>query len=220
MTFRFNYQHNALLIALLVLPSVRCLAQGTLLETGNALPQQPQAQEELEATQDPTAPSDRLLNRIPRPVQPQPAQTSLPTTLPKPKAPAPAAVSLPALPSITLRGLVMRTPDRGTAMLDVDGNSVTISLLPRDLQQRIPIPEVQFAAMKTALDQRSAFLKASNKTEADVKTRSKSYEMSLQCSFIAGETVFNLEAFTSDALLLRAVPHDSMFIVRKASQAK
>ena len=172
-------------------------------------PSTPQSSEQ---TPDPTAPSAHLLERIPKPA-PHPQPLSVPATTPARRATT--AIPLPSLPKITLRGLVMSTPDRGTAMLDVDGNSVTISLVPRDQQQRMPIPDVQFAAMRTALDQR-ATLTQNASGQAEPGKGKTSFEMCLQCSFVADGIVFNLEAFTPEALLLRAVPHDSILLVRKA----
>ena len=180
-------------------------------------------------SRDPTSPPSKLLDRIPRPdpkpedaPEPKPTEKVKPKSVAKPThvAKAPAVVPLPALPKITLRGIVVSRQDHGTAMLDVNGESVSISLIPVQQQQRIPIPAIQFASMKTALDQRATLLKkASNNAKAldDLNNvnDAKTYEMSLECSFVADGIVFNLEAFTSNVILLRAIPHDTVVIVRK-----
>lgn len=161
---------------------------------------------------DPTAPPAGLLDRIPKPVLPiEPA-----TTVKKTSTRKPTAAPLPKLPKITLRAIVLSTPQRGRAMLDVDGTSVTVSLLQRDQQLRLPIPAAQFAHLKTALDQRAA-LTAADESSTASKTM-KTYEMCLQCSFTAEETIFNVEAFTADAILLRAIPHDTVVLVRRSTR--
>ena len=102
-------------------------------------------------------------------------------------------------------------------MLSVDGEPITISLLPRELQQRVPIPKFQFASMKAALNQRDATVKQKTPNDSHgSETPVVSYEMSLQSSFISNGTVFNVEAFTKDALLLRAIPHDTLQLIRAA----
>lgn len=159
---------------------------------------------------DPTAPPESLLQMIPKPAATNPSEP--PTTAPSVR-PRVVVASLPTLPKISLRGIVMSTSQRGRAMLDVDGDSVTISLLPRDQQLRMPIPETQFESMKAALEQRAA-RRALEKPNA-AKPERKNYEMCLQCSFVSGETVFNVEAFTADAILLRAIPHESLILVRR-----
>ena len=165
-----------------------------------------------EESRDPTAPTERILDYIPKPppVVPLTPKRSVANQR------VPAFVPLPTLPKITLRGLVLSEPDRGTATLDVDGRSVSISLLPREKQQRVPIPKTQFAAMKTALDQRAALAKGTADDSGSGGT-DPSYEMCLRCSLIAGGVVFNLEAFTPEVLLLRAVPHDELILVRRGS---
>ena len=109
--------------------------------------------------------------------------------------------------------------DRGKAILDVDGKSVTISLIPRNKQNRLPIPEVQFSAYRPALSQRAASLAAlSGNRNEDDKLWQPKFEMCLDCSFTNEGLVFNLEAFTTDTLLLRALPHDEMIIVRSQTR--
>ncbi|MEM9643479.1 MAG: hypothetical protein AAF989_00685 [Planctomycetota bacterium] len=175
------------------------------------LPSDALASEMSGESRDPTAPSPRLLERVPRPA---PMQPSLPVTETARRQPIAAVTPLPALPKISLRGLVLSTEVSGKAMLDVNGKSVTISLLPRDRQQRVSIPSKQFAAMKPALEQRAALIEAFDQG-SETERRDMSYEMCLQCSFISDGVVFNLEGFTRDSLLLRAVPHDSILLVRK-----
>ncbi len=157
---------------------------------------------------DPTAPSAKLLELSSPPVQP---------TLPVPtssKAKVVAALPLPAIPQITLRGIVMSKPDHGTAMLEVDGKILSLTLLPSEQQKRISIPKMQFASLQAALDQRAvATQRIGSRSELDAAERS--YEMCLQCSFVSGEIVFNLEAFTKEVILLRAIPHDTIVMVRK-----
>ncbi|MEC8556593.1 MAG: hypothetical protein VXZ82_16405 [Planctomycetota bacterium] len=157
---------------------------------------------------DPTAPSAKLLELVPPSVQP---------TLPVPTASKAKVVSvtpLPTIPKITLRGIVMSKPDRGTAMLDVDGKILSLTLLPPEQQKLIPIPKMQFASLQAALDQRAtATQRIGSRSESDAAD--KTYEMCLQCSFVSGEIVFNLEAFTKEVILLRAIPHDTIVIVRR-----
>ncbi|MEL6109029.1 MAG: hypothetical protein AAFU85_23730 [Planctomycetota bacterium] len=174
---------------------------------------QPPAADRIDETsRDPTKPPAGILDRIPTPV---PAVEPAPTTRTPTKPSVIAA--LPKLPKITLRAIVLSTPEQGRAMLDVDGTSVSVSLLKRERQLRIPIPGVQFAHLKTALDQRAAA--AAPKGGSDVApTAPKTYEMSLRCSFTVEETIFNVEAFAPDAVLLRAIPHETVILVRRASR--
>lgn len=165
-------------------------------------------------TRDPTVPPTLLLDRIPAPVpEPIPSPNLKPNSVRRPIAKRTTVVSLPALPKITLRGIVLSTANRGMAMLSVNDEPINITLLPRDAQQRIPIPEIQFASMKAALDQLAAIGKTASGL-ASVGTNPRKYEMCLQCSFASEGVIFNVEGFTSDAVLRRAVPHDSLIIVR------
>ena len=162
-----------------------------------------------EPSGDPTAPSAKLLERIPPEVQPT---LSVPTA---PKSKVVAVTPLPAIPQITLRGIVMSKLDRGTAMLDVDGKILSLTLLPTEQQKRIRIPKMQFASLQAALDQRAAATqRIGSRSESDAAE--KTYEMCLQCSFVSGGIVFNLEAFTKEVILLRAIPHGTIVMVRKA----
>lgn len=157
---------------------------------------------------DPTAPSAKLLELVPPSVQP---------TLPVPtvsKAKVVSVTPLPTIPKITLRGIVMSKPDRGTAMLDVDGKILSLTLLPAEQQKRIPIPKMQFASLQAALDQRAAMTQRIG-SQSETDAVEKNYEMCLQCSFVSDGIVFNLEAFTKEVVLLRAIPHDTIVMVRK-----
>ena len=193
----------------------------TLQEPGNNL-QQPADSGQLapglqRGPVDPTAPPRALLDRIPKPdpvplPQPLPAAKSTPTR--RPVAKHPTIVPLPALPKVSLRGIVLSTPDRGTAMLNVNETSINVTLLPREAQHRISIPDDQFSSMKAALEQRAAMKKAASDQE-NSSSAPKQFEMCLQCSFAVDEVIFNVEAFTRDTVLLRAIPHDSLIIVRK-----
>ncbi|MEM6365934.1 MAG: hypothetical protein AAF745_16010 [Planctomycetota bacterium] len=160
---------------------------------------------------DPTEPPDRILERLPPPELQPP--TTLPSQGPTSRRAQPI-VQLPQLPQIQLKGIVLGTPDRGRAMLDVDGRPISISLLPLNQQQRLRIPAIQFAAMKPALDQRAASLQALRDDDDPSVDEPPVYEMCLKCSFIADGVVLNLEAFTTDALLLRAIPHNTLLLIR------
>ncbi|MEO1528866.1 MAG: hypothetical protein AAFX06_25885 [Planctomycetota bacterium] len=165
-------------------------------------------------SRDPTAPPESLLDRIPKP---EPPIEPLPRTVkPRQTRQVAAIAPLPELPKIVLRGIVLSTPQRGRAMLNVDGTSIAITLLPRDQQVRMPIPPMQFAHLKAALDRRAA-LNAPDETGVPTKPN---YEMCLQCSFTSEGTVFNVEAFTAEAVVLRAVPHDTLILVRRSSHQR
>lgn len=162
---------------------------------------------------DPTSPPERLLQRLPKPAPPQPV---LPAARASAKQGRVVITPFPALPSISLRGLVLRTPDRGVAMLEVDGKPLSIVLAPLDKQMRVVIPDHQFASMKAAIEQRREMAKRKSEIAEEAHSKPR-YEMSLTSSFIHKDVVFNLEAFTSDVVLLRALPHDTLVMVRKAN---
>jgi hypothetical protein len=195
-----------------VLESLRRMFSAAEPDTQVEPPTEPGETETRRPPRDPTVPTDRLLQRAP---QPQPSASS-------PRGPRSdqAFLPLPSLPDITLRGLVLRTPDRGTAILDVDGKSITISLVPRDQQQRVPVPASQFGAFLPALQQRAAAARtspdAATPTDPTEPARQR-FEMCLNCSFLSGGVVFNLEAFSRDAVLLKALPHDEVILVRSGT---
>lgn len=169
---------------------------------------------------DPTAPSNRILEYLPQAERSTPKSSDAGRrSTARPASPN----RLPALPKITIKGLVLSTPDSGTAMLDVSGKSVSISLLSVADQQRLAIPSIQFAAMKPALEQRkvisqSGDFPASRGSEGrNVLAQPPVYEMSLQCSFTVDGVIFNLEAFTADTLLFRVIPHGDLLLVKKGS---
>ena len=171
---------------------------------------------------DPTMPPSHLLDRIPKQEMvpsanpPKPPTEVKSTMTRKPVARNQPVVPLPALPQITLRGIVLSTPERGTVMLNVNERTVNIALIPLESQLRSPIPKNQFSSMQAALNQRFAMNKAASSERDDENSKPKQYEMCLQCSFASEDgVIFNVEAFTRDTVLLRAIPHDTLVIVRK-----
>jgi hypothetical protein len=116
---------------------------------------------------------------------------------------------LPQIADVRLRGIVLSATDSGTALLDVGGQQVSIKLKPREQQRRVPIPANQFLAMRPALEQRKRLL--SGRQEA---AKTDTHEMCLQCSFVHDSVVYNLEAFTAETLMLKALPHDELILVR------
>ncbi|MEM7785714.1 MAG: hypothetical protein AAF623_20375 [Planctomycetota bacterium] len=124
--------------------------------------------------------------------------------------------SLPAIPPITLQAIVQSSASTGTAVLEVDDKRITILLKPRDQQTRIPVPTSQFMAMRSALEQR-AMLESESMT-ARQPFQMAQYEMSLESSFVHKGVVYNLEAFGPDTLMLKALPHNELVIVRTGSQ--
>lgn len=163
---------------------------------------------------DPTMPSDRILEQLPRPELP--SVDNAPTRSNRNASRSPSLSSgLPALPTIELRGLVMSTPTRGKAMLNVGGRSLSINLVSRDQQTRTPIPATQFAQFQPALKARAAAL--ADPTQADAVPAPPidlSFEMSVQSSFFVDGVLFNLESFSEDALVLQALPHKELILVR------
>ena len=159
---------------------------------------------------DPTMPTDRILEQVPQPIETD-SQSLQQKVVRTPQFVA----SLPELPTIKLRGMALSHPDKGKAILDVDGKSVSISLVPRNQQTRMPIPAVQFYDYQPALFQRASNLAAMRRDSNPIENEAMpEFEMCLDCSFTHNGLVFNLEAFTSDTLLFKALPHDEMIIVR------
>ncbi|MDA7980295.1 MAG: hypothetical protein MPJ50_16135 [Pirellulales bacterium] len=169
-------------------------------QTANSAESQPQdtRQQRSEGTAqgDPTVPSEEILRRIPQ--TPRGLQQQL--------------VALPQLADVRLRGIVLFNADRGRALLEVGGRQISIPLKPREQQQRVPIPASQFLAMRPALEQRALLL--SSDRQVAPKASPDGHDMSLQCSFVHDRVVYNLEAFSADTLMLKALPHDEFILVR------
>ncbi len=117
------------------------------------------------------------------------------------------AVALAKLPAIILKGVVLSSPESGTAMLEIDNRQISIPLKPREQQKRVPVPASQFASVQATLAQRTRLADGS-------PGKADGYEMCLQCSFVHNSIIFNLEAFDSETLLLQALPHNQFIIVR------
>ncbi|MEM9944245.1 MAG: hypothetical protein AAF939_22005 [Planctomycetota bacterium] len=128
----------------------------------------------------------------------------------------PTMTPLPNLPQITLQGIVQSSQETGTAILEVDGKRITILLKPRDQQTRIPVPSSQFLAMRPALEQRAMLNSGSTSTSMVAKQpfRMDEFDMSLESSFVHKGVVYNLEAFGPGTLMLKALPHNELVIVR------
>ena len=102
----------------------------------------------------------------------------------------------------------MSKSDQGTAVLDVSGRRISITLKPREQQKRMPIPASQFANVPLAVEQ-------NNKSLSDPKAkRNNGLEICPECSFLSEGVIYNLEAFTKDTLMLRALPHNKLILVR------
>ncbi len=119
-----------------------------------------------------------------------------------------AAVTLPKLPTITIEGLILGESGTGTAMLEVGDRQVSIRLKPLEEQTRTSVPASQFQAMKPALDQLAAM--SGERSPRD-------YEVSLECSFVHDGVFYNVESFTSEVLMLKALPHNEVIIVRSGN---
>jgi len=177
---------------------------------------QPPAPESSEPDQprDPTMPSDRILEQLPRPELP--AVDTAPIRGNRNASRSPSLSSgLPTLPTIKLRGLVMSTPTRGKAMLSVGEQSISINLIPRDQQTRTSVPATQFAQFQPALKARAAAL--AEFTQADslpTPPINLNFEMSVQSSFFIDGVLYNLESFSDDVLVLQALPHQDFVLVR------
>lgn len=130
--------------------------------------------------------------------------------LPPVPMPAVRSVPRPPLPRLTLKGLVLSAPDRGTAILGVDDATVSISLIPREQQQRVPIPSTQLANSGRLTNAGPA-----GGYGIDGEAERETVEMCLECSFYSEGTLFNLEGFTSSTLLLRTLPWDEVVLVKK-----
>ena len=116
------------------------------------------------------------------------------------------------LPKVALKGVFLSSTDRGTAMLRVSETNVSITLLPRDRQQRIPIPATRLALLEQTQPDGSA--PNGERRTTGSQQRKEPVEMSLESSFFVDGVLFNLEAFTPTTLLLRAVPRDELILVR------
>ena len=99
---------------------------------------------------------------------------------------------------------------KGTGLLRVGERNVSISLLPPERQKRVSIPSSQFVAMRPALEERAKLVARSGAKDTAVLR----YEMCPKCSFVNDGVVYNLVGFTSDTLLLQAIPYGEIILVR------
>lgn len=130
--------------------------------------------------------------------------------LPKPKP-----VALPKIPKIVIRALVMKSADAGTALLEVDGRQISIPLIPLDQQKRMPIPKGQFAEWEQPSMEN---LPADSSKQAEIdnleKEKAKLLQFCPDCSFLNESVIFNLESFGKNTIVLNALPHNKLILVR------
>lgn len=135
---------------------------------------------------------------------------------PEPAKPLPASRSLPKLPKLAIKAMVMSKSDLGTVLLNIDGRLISIPLKPIALQNRLPVPASQFFDSSLSLEL-TQVLAESNPQTAKGPDGVEVYEISPECSFLHDGIVFNLEAFTKDTIVLRALPHNKLILVRTES---
>ena len=176
--------------------------EGLLRAIGNSSTDLDEHGQSQPAQTDPTVPSDKVLSRLPASPEPQTGQRN--------RSPL-RSLPMPTIPKVTIRGIVLSSASKGTAMLNVGGETVSIDLIPLRQQDRVPIPPEQFAELRPAIEQR---MRAVTEQAGDTRPL-PTYEMCLRCSFVAEGVVFNVEDFSTDSLLLRALPHDSLVLVRR-----
>ncbi len=156
-------------------------------------------------TGDPTVPSPKIQRLLPRPEKLQVVQKTSTTKI----------IPLPKKPDVKLLKVELTSSTKqGKAFLEVDGRSISIELIPRDQQERIPLPPTQFVDYGAALAQRAALVQSRLTQDSGPAFEMKKHELCLKSSIVLDEVVLNLEQFTDNSLVFNVLPHDELILVR------
>lgn len=121
---------------------------------------------------------------------------------------------LPTLPKITLKAIILSTPDRGTALLDLEEEQILLMLKSEEDRQRVLIPVNQFGDILGADGMNPKLIPERNTSGEQKQKQAVGFEISLECSFLHKGVFYNLEAFNADTIMLRALPHNKLVLVR------
>lgn len=182
--------------------------------------------DEQKPMRDPTVPNQEILDKL----FPKPAQQVAPQVIQTPNVvtSSPAArpieiVPLPSLPKMKLRGIILSSENEGTALLESGDEKVSVKLNRNKMAKSIMVPERQFYQFQSTLDQidylvelRERQISGNGQAElipSEIKPRRREYEIRTD-SFTVDGVYFVVEDFSKETLILRAIPHDTLVLVR------